>query len=183
MRLCGSWLLKSSGIFQSNEGYQKAICCSELIFLSLALLHWLPGSVCPWGCNFREELSLGHSGLGMPHGGAGQLVHSPAQRYSGTMVLMQPVLPFLAQEEGAVGAGYGPGRARSLLLLLRLLKHWALGLKLGQLLRLLLRDETLAGSASWLLKKQDSGRPCGSGGRTLWVCRLWKHFQPALTPM
>jgi len=62
------------------------------------------------------------------------------------MVLIQPVLVLLAHEKGAVGAGIGPGPARSLLLHLRLLKHWALGLEAGQLLRLVLQDETRAGS-------------------------------------
>lgn len=80
------WLLKASGIFWRSKGYEKAICCSEPIFLSLslALLRWLPGPVFPWDCIFREELCLGHSWLGVPQRGAGELVHSPAQRHSST---------------------------------------------------------------------------------------------------
>lgn len=134
----GFWPLKSSGIFQWNKGYQKAICCSELIFLSLALLHWLPDPVFPWGCNLREGCPWAR--------GAEEPLHSRAQRHSSTMVLIQPVLPFLAHEKGAVGAGDGPGPAGSLLLL-RLLKHQALPLKLGQLLSFLLQGEPLAENA------------------------------------
>lgn len=99
-----------------------------------------------WGCIFREELSLGHSWLGgllAPQRGWGACAQPGTEtpQHDGPDTASST---FLAQEKGAVGAGGGPGPARSLLLLLRLLKHWAMGLKLGQLPRLLLQDETLS---------------------------------------
>lgn len=114
------------------------------------------------GLHLQGGLSLCHVWPGLPRGGAEEPLHSLAQRRSSTMVLIQPALPFLAQEKGAVGAGDGPGAAGSLLLLLKLLKHQALPLKLGQLLSFLLQGETLA-------ENPGLGRPCGTGGRA-WGC-------------
>lgn len=54
------------------------------------------------------------------------------------MVVIQAILPILVHKKGAVGVGDAHGPARSFLLFLRYLKHWALGLKLGQLPKLFL---------------------------------------------
>lgn len=45
------------------------------------------------------------------------------------MVVIQLVLPIFVHKKGAVGVGDAHGPARSFLLLLRHLKHWALGFK------------------------------------------------------
>lgn len=142
-----------------REGYllfRANISFSFSCFAVLALC--FPGAAasgrsCPWATL-----------AGVPHEGAGELVHSPAQRCSSIAVTIHPVLPFLALEKGAVGAGDGLGPARSPPPASQTPK--TLGLKLGHLLRLLLQDETPAWRPSWLLKNQGSGRPCGSGGQT-----------------
>lgn len=71
-------------------------------------------------------------------------MHSPSQRHSSTDGCDTASPAYFGHKKEAVGVGDAHGPARSLLLLLRHLKHWALGLKLGQPLKLFLQHEILA---------------------------------------